>query len=303
MDIIQEYFLGPILSNGWFNPVNSITYGIILVIAVYLVFKLLVKMKVRIDRHFLYAVVPFIIWASSTRVLHDAAFAGVLEGSVGEFYSLPIFPTPGSYLLTFMLALIVLLFSLSFQKFLGESKATSSAKEAMHTEERWRLPYWKTMLAIGAALDAVNFALLPITDLLPVLIILGITALWACIFLLSGKFLSGLGRARAWAKEASGVFNTENSGLLTAHMLDASATYTAMTFFGYLEQHPLPRFLIQLSGPAAMFPLKLAVMVPVLYLIDKYTEPGEFRTFLKIVILILGLAPGLRDMIRLMAGV
>ncbi|MCX6815197.1 MAG: DUF63 family protein [Candidatus Aenigmarchaeota archaeon] len=36
---------------------------------------------------------------------------------------------------------------------------------------------------------------------------------------------------------------------------------------------------------------------------DKYAEEGDFRNFLKIVILILGLAPGLRDAIRLGAWV
>ena len=49
--------------------------------------------------------------------------------------------------------------------------------------------------------------------------------------------------------------------------------------------------------------LKLVVLLPVLYIVDRYTEPGEFRNFLKIVILILGLAPGLRDLIRLVVGV
>jgi hypothetical protein len=29
MDFISEYFLNPILSNGWFNPVNSLVYGIV----------------------------------------------------------------------------------------------------------------------------------------------------------------------------------------------------------------------------------------------------------------------------------
>ncbi|MCK4531636.1 MAG: DUF63 family protein, partial [Candidatus Aenigmarchaeota archaeon] len=65
MDFLYEYFLKPILSNGWFNPVNSITYGIILVIGVYLVFKLLKKMNIHIDRYFLYAILPFILWGSS----------------------------------------------------------------------------------------------------------------------------------------------------------------------------------------------------------------------------------------------
>ena len=279
MDFLYEYFLKPILSNGWFNPVNSITYGIILVVAVYLVFKLLKKMNIHIDRYFLYAIIPFILWGSSTRVLHDAAYYGVLTGKLGEFYALPIFPTPGSYMITFLLALLVLLISLTIQKYA-------------------KFPYWKVMLTIGIILDIVNFALLPRIDPAPVLMVLGITGLWTALFFLLYKFSH-----TSKFKTLKEIFTFENSGLLSAHMLDASATYVAMTFFGYLEQHPLPRFLIELTNPAAMFFLKLVVLIPVLYIIDRYSEPGDFKNFLKIVILILGLAPGLRDMIRLMVGV
>ena len=279
MDFLYEYFLKPILSNGWFNPVNSITYGIILVIGVYLVFKLLKKMNIHIDRYFLYAILPFILWGSSTRVLHDAAYYGVLTGKLGEFYSLPIFPTPGSYMITFLLALLVLLISLTIQKYA-------------------KFPYWKVMLTIGIILDVVNFALLPRIDLIPMFMVLGITGLWAALFFMLYKFSQ-----TSKFQTLKDIFTFKNSGLLSAHMLDASATYVAMTFFGYLEQHPLPRFLIELTNPAAMFFLKIVVLIPVLYIIDRYSEPGHFKNFLKIVILILGLAPGLRDMIRLMVGV
>jgi uncharacterized membrane protein len=282
MDFISEYFLNPILSNGWFNPVNSIVYGVILVAAVYLVFRLLRRMKIRIDRYFLYAILPFVLWGSSTRVLHDAAFYGALKGAAGEFYSLPVFPTPGSYFITFTLALAVLIASLGVQRYA-------------------KLAYWKVMAVVGIALDIVNFALMPAFNPLPVGMILGITVLWSLLFLLLNKFSEKAGQKIF--KPLKDVFTKQNCTILSAHMLDASATFVALAFFGYSEQHPLPRFLIDLSNPAAMFLLKLVVLIPVLYIVDRYSEKGEFRNFIKIVILILGLAPGLRDMIRLMAGV
>jgi uncharacterized membrane protein len=37
--------------------------------------------------------------------------------------------------------------------------------------------------------------------------------------------------------------------------------------------------------------------------VDRYGEKGEFNNFLKIVILILGLAPALRNLLRLLAMV
>ncbi len=288
MDFLNDYFLNPILSNGWFNPINSIVYGIILAAAVYLVFRLLKRMSIRIDRHFLYAILPFVLWGASTRVLHDAAYAGVLTGALGAFYSLPVFPTPGSYFITFTLALVVLVGSLLIQKFA-------------------KLPYWKCMLAAGIALDIINFILLPRFYPIPMLMILGITGLWTALFLLLYKFsekadFKKFGQLKI-LKHIKQIFTLDNSCILSAHMLDASATFVALAFFGYAEQHPLPRTLIALSNPAAMFVLKLVVLIPVLYIIDHYSEKGEFRNFLKIVILILGLAPGLRDAIRLMVGV
>ncbi|MEM5871831.1 MAG: DUF63 family protein [Candidatus Aenigmatarchaeota archaeon] len=278
MDFINEYFVEPILANGWFNPVNSIVYGLILVIAVYFVYKMLKKMRIKIDRYFAFALLPFIFWGAVTRVLHDAAYYGVLKGRLGEFFSLPIFPTPGSYFITFSLALLILFLSLLIQKYT-------------------KFVYWKTMIFMGVLLDIINVFLLPRIDFFPMFIILSIALLWTLLFFLLYKFSQ---KTKYFIKN---IFSAENSCLLSAHMLDASATFVALSFFGYAEQHPLPRFLIELTNPAVMFLLKLIVLLPVLYLIDRYSEEGDFKNFLKIVILILGLAPGLRDMIRLMVGV
>jgi uncharacterized membrane protein len=277
MTFIEQYFIEPILRNGWFNPYNTLAYGTILVIAVYLVFKMLKKMKIHIDLQFLYAILPFIFWGSTTRVLHDSAYYGKLTGMLGEFYSLPIFPTPGSYMITFLLALIVLLISLTIQRFT-------------------KLPYWKIMLSFGIILCVINVFFLPISDFFPLFIILEITGLWAILFF----SFAGLSKNIKYLKT---IFTKENSSLLSSHMLDASSTFVAMSFYGYLEQHVVPRLVIPILGPGSMFLLKLVVLIPVLYIIDKYSEKGDFRNFLKIVVLILGLAPGIRDLVRLMVGV
>jgi uncharacterized membrane protein len=91
-----------------------------------------------------------------------------------------------------------------------------------------------------------------------------------------------------------------NAGILSSHFMDASSTFVALTFFGYVEQHVLPSFLIDLAGgPAAgawiMFPMKILVVGGVLLLLDKYSEDEQFKNFLKLIILILGLALGTRD--------
>ncbi len=273
MSFVQQYFLDPILSNGWFNPVNTAVYSILLIIGVWLVYKLLAKMKINIDLKFALAILPFIFWGSSTRVLHDAAVANALPPAINAFDSAPFFPTPGSYLITFGLALGVLLISLLVQRSL-------------------RFPYWKAMFSIGAVLCIINIILTPFVTFVPLALIGGLTLLWTALFYPPVRFLPK-------------HFSLPNLGILSAHFLDASATFIALSMFGYLEQHVVPRMLILDFGPISMFVLKIAVVVPVLILIDRYTKDTDknFINFLKIVILILGLAPGLRDLLRLMAMV
>lgn len=280
-NLIQDYFLNPILANGWFNPVNTAVYSVILILAVFLVYRLLGRMRVRIDNRFTLAVLPFIFWASTTRVLHDAAFAGRLSPALNAFYSSPIFPTPGSYIITFALALFTLLSSLLLQRIT-------------------KIPYWKTMFAAGTALTIFNTTLLPVVTLLPLYLIGGLTLLWAVVFFSWRPLLARLGRLPI-SNYYHTLLSRENLAILSAHFLDATATVTALTLFGYLEQHVVPRLFFPFLGPYAMFLLKALVVLPALWAIDRYAEDPQFKKFLKIVVLILGLAPGLRDMVRLVA--
>ena len=273
MSWIQEYFVAPILANGWFNPVNTAVYSIGLIIGVYLVYRLLLKLKVEISGKFFLAILPFIFWASSTRILHDAAVAGALSPALNALYLSPIFPTPGSYFITFGFALATLLASLLVQKYTG-------------------YPYWKPMFAVGAAFSLLNVSMIPWVSLLPFLVIVPVALFWTGLLALPNRVCPSF-------------FNKVNIGILSAHFLDASATFFALSSFGYLEQHVLPRLAIGIIGPVSMFPVKIAVVLPVLYIIDRYGKdsPKSFVNFIKIVVLILGLAPGLRDLMRLMAGV
>ncbi len=87
---------------------------------------------------------------------------------------------------------------------------------------------------------------------------------------------------------------------LGAHLFDACATWISMDFFGYFEKHVVPNFFISLTGTAfVMVILKLALVLPVLILVDRYLKDRQMSNFLKIVIFIMGAGTGLRDVIRL----
>ncbi|UCD03123.1 MAG: DUF63 family protein [Candidatus Aenigmatarchaeota archaeon] len=324
MDFIHEYFLIPLMRNGWFNPVNSLVYGIGLIIGIWLVYNLLKRVKVPIDGGLFIATLPFIAFAGVTRALRDyiyfttssqqgflssfsANMSAMQEGAYDyilrmtgnnflayvDSYIVAWFPTPGSYFITFLMALLSLFVALGVRKYT-------------------KIACWKTMFVIGSVLFAMNASLLTVTTIVPLLYIGSVALAWTLIFFgLTEKKIQGHIKKMNkklfhYVKE---IFTTINASILSAHFFDATATFFAIAVFstiggyGYTEQHFLSRSLIPFLGPQVMFLLKFVVIVPVLYYIDRYTEDRELSNFLKLVILILGLAPAARNLTRLLVGV
>ncbi len=97
--------------------------------------------------------------------------------------------------------------------------------------------------------------------------------------------------------------------LFFGHFLDASATFIAVDYYGYVEKHVLPSFLIDTFHTAAiMLILKAIIVIAVIYFIDiLYKEDFQNNPTLtglvRIAVLVLGLAPGIRDILRLAIGV
>ena len=85
---IWKYYWGPIVSdaaghsvswngvyaNEGYTLVSELTYGIILIIALYAIYKLLKKLKITIDWRFCLALMPYILFGPVTRVLEDADY-------------------------------------------------------------------------------------------------------------------------------------------------------------------------------------------------------------------------------------
>lgn len=260
-DFIYTYFIKTMCYQ--YNVVNTIVYGLVLIAAVFGTYKLLERLKIKIDKHLFYAVVPFILFGGSARALRDHAEIGTVFQSVPQMFCSPII-----YFVVFMIALGSLLLGIAVQR-------------------KFKFEYWKVMSLVGFAVLAYNIINFRIENWAAVAMIGGLFAFWIALF---------FGFSRFKPKMLSRM----NAGILSTHLLDASSTFIALTFFGYQEQHVLPTFLIDLAGgPAAgawiMFPLKILVVGGVLLLLDKYGEDEQFKNFLKLIILILGLALGTRD--------
>lgn len=130
------------------------------------------------------------------------------------------------------------------------------------------------------------------------LMIVSTVLIWGGIIFVSRKYPK-------WRKIASGI----NILIVAGHMLDASATFIGIDRFGYVEKHVLPSTLMDTFGTAAvMYPLKLVFLIPALYIMDvgmekESNESPHLMALVKLTILILGFAPGTRDLIRMAFGV
>ncbi len=240
----------------YYTPIGTITYGIILAIAFAGTYKLLQRLHIKIDRMFILSLLPFMIYGGWTRALRDYGLG--IYGESSMFCSPPI------YFFIYALALGSLLLGLVL------SRASK------------KITYYKVMIPIGLALLAYNLSITVIRNIYGMSIILAIISAWAVLFYAIHRLRPKL-------------LSLENTGIIVAHLFDASSTFTALTFFGFYEQHVVPNLFIGLVGPWAMFPLKIAVVWTVLYYIDRSDESQFFKRFLKIVILILGLSLGVRD--------
>ena len=97
--------------------------------------------------------------------------------------------------------------------------------------------------------------------------------------------------------------------LFASHFLDGAATWRGVDAHGYSEKHVIPSLLIELTGTAAvMLPLKFAVVTFVVYLMEvafreDLEDSPNLAWLVKVAVMVLGLAPGMRDMLRLAMGV
>ncbi len=272
---IYKYYIDPIIYDTGYNPVNTVTWAIILGLCLFGVLKLLDKLNVKADWDFVKTIIPYIIAGSTLRVFEDA-----------ELFSPPLqylFITPPIYILMFLITVLLLILSIVLQK-------------AGYVDD-WK----KAFGAAGIVWVFVNLAILlsneSITNIKALVIIpISGIALVAMVYLVARR-------------TGFSIFTTRvNITILLAHMLDASSTFFGVDFLGYYEKHVVPSFLIDLTGTASiMFPLKLIIFIPVIYILDTQfdddDESRRLRDLVKLTIIVLGLAPATRNTVRMVLGI
>jgi len=153
-------------------------------------------------------------------------------------------------------------------------------------QKKFAYPYQLTLFSLGSIFFLLVFSLFTLKTPLP--FILQLFLFSPAVF---GLFL--LSKALSFFKGLNGI-------ALSSQIFDGFVTFLATLFFGRIEQHFLPRFLILQFGPW-IFPLaKVLVTILVLLAIDRYFEDENFRNFLKIIVCILGFGQGGRDLLSCM---
>lgn len=101
MDFIEKYFIEPIIKGTGYNVVNTFAYALLLVVGVWIGYKILRKLGVEINRDFFIGLFPFIMLGGVLRALED-----------GNFFQSYLFVTPGIYFIMFGFTLVALVISI-----------------------------------------------------------------------------------------------------------------------------------------------------------------------------------------------
>jgi len=274
-DFIYTYYIDPIKYDLGYNPVNTITWAIILGFVIFIILKILNKLEIRADWEFTKAIFPYIVVGSTLRVMEDA-----------DLFKPPltyVFTTPPIYVLMFIITILLLIISIRLHR-------------------SGYIDNWKRGFAIaGIVWSLINLGVLLLSGSLVnpgILIIVfmlgtGMTLIIYIIFKKTGYTLFS---------------NQVNITILWAHLLDASSTFIGVDFMEYYEKHVVPTLLIDLAGTASiMIPLKIIIFIPVIYILDTQFEQDDesekLKDLVKLIIIILGLAPATRNTLSMVFGV
>jgi uncharacterized membrane protein len=362
---IWKYYWGPVVADASGHPVSyngvttfegytilsEITYGIILVCALYGLYKLLKKLDIKIDWYFCLASFPYILFGPVTRVLEDTTYFS--EPAVYWFIS------PLIYFQTTLYVLIFLFLGYYLQKKTFNPRKTLFILLSVFVLiDGFYTIIWALGIHYGASLiEPYYFYILSLLAFLPLpyrmikkqkmtvntVIFSGGLLVVLPSFFLIGRWIMGnqwsgsygtygnvfllviglvvsiviLVYLIAWIyREHDTIMVYKkplNLSMLAGHLIDGITSYVSiydplhMGLPSYIEKHPASNGLMELWPP--LFPIvKFLLIILVIYLFDvvykkELTKYSQLVNLLKIGIFILGVSPGLRDLLRVTMGV
>lgn len=274
-EFITKYYLDPVRYNQPYNIVETLTFALILIVSLYLIYGWLKREQIAVYREFVLATVPFVVLGALVRTIYDT-------GMVTSDYRF-LLVTPLIYVVMFFFTVTVLVVT-----------------RAMETRRLIRnyLQWYRNVgivSAVAIALLLVNWGLTRTTIAIDVILIIGGMAVASSLALWG--FLKYVLK---WEYVSDPLFKI----LIFGQLLDASATAYGIDLhpLGYVEEHVVGSALIAWTGTAfVFFPLKLVVLLPAIYLMHTCKKEIDpiFWHLIILVMIIVGLGPGLRDMVQM----
>jgi len=304
---IWKYYWGPVVAdasdgvatyNGvkayeGYTIVSEITYGFILICALYAIYLFLKKLEIKIDWRFALALMPYILFGPTTRVLEDTGFFD----KPWEYW----FISPLIYLQIAIYALFFVFLGYYLQK-KYENKYLTVNSVVFSGGMIFLLP---SILLILNWIIGNNWSETTGVRFDVFLIVTFLISLIVFLVYLIGYFYKE-------NKNFTVYKNPLNLTLLFGHMMDGITSYISIKDpfnmgLNYAEKHPASNFLLEVWGP--LFPIvKFLLIIIVIYVFDilykdELKDHINLVNLLKIGILILGFSPGLRDLLRVTMGV
>jgi uncharacterized membrane protein len=258
-----KYLIEPIIKDSGYNPVNTVAWALLLGFSILLIIRLFKRVGLQMDEGLVLYTLPYILAGATLRVVEDAELVA----------------PPAKYLLITPLIYFVV--------------AAVTIALLITTKSTLR-DYRRAYGMLGILWTLFNLAILMQGGLkipwVPLAVLFMGTLTTSALYLMRNKLPV--------------LENKQNLIILYAHMLDASSTYIGVDLLGYSEKHVVPTLLINLIGTAlVMFPLKLLVLLPVTYTIDATLKDPNLRNLTRLTLITLGLAPAVRNSLRMALGI
>ncbi len=306
---IWKYYWGPVVADATpgtqtaihngvvaqegYTLISEISYGVLLIGALYGIYQLFKKLDIQINWQFALALLPYIIFGPVGRTLEDTGY-----------FTAPVvywFISPLIYLQIAVYALFFVLLGYYFERkkhvhHLTINKTVFLGGFIFLIPSFWLIAQWilgdQWNISTGVRFDVF-------------LIVIGITsAIIAVVYSISQKVSD--------SEKLKPYGNPLNLAMLFGHLIDGLASYISIKDpfnmgLSYAEKHPASELLLNIWGP--LFPIvKFLLIIVIIYVFDilyKKELQGNQRlvNLLKIGILILGFSPGLRDLLRVTMGV
>jgi uncharacterized membrane protein len=305
---IWKYFWGPIVSDavGYdvsyhgiiaaekFTIVSEIIYGLLVASALFGMYSLFHRWNVKLNNSFFYALLPYVIFGSIARVLEDA-----------HFFKEPYiywFITPLIYFQILFLFLLFLILGHYLSPVINRKRVKEPVFIFIGGFSLLLLSLYFMIQEIGQLQQMVGSAVR--FDIVAVAFSL-VGGVCLLVYLVAFSFRG---------KEIFQPYrNSLNLAMLAGHLLDGFTSWISiydpfnMDIVGYYEKHPASNLIMEIWPP--LFPIvKFLLIIGVIYVFDILYKDDlkQYRSLiilLKIGIFILGFAPGLRDLLRVMMGV